>query len=135
MGIIPMEVFHRIVQWQGFDKGNKSAQAMLAAGYRDSVRSIALGQIIGRTPSIEERSRQVEADRNRFYKEYSQGLTDEEWLRGSMEGQSFLSALDPSSLTHQILFSDGWTPPAFLVKAVLNGEDPLDVLEAMEACY
>lgn len=134
MSVMSFETFNRIVQWQAFDQNNPKAKSMLVAGYRDSIRSIALETITGKSPTIQDRNTQIQKDRDEFYRQYAAGISDAEWLAGDAHGQAFLAGVDWSNPVHAAMFGSGWQP-ALETHAALWGKNLDLILEEMETRY
>ena len=130
-GLIPFEVFERIVLWQA-DEGNPNAKAILAASFRSAFRSISVEQVTGAPVPLADRLRKIDEDRNQFYQQYAAGISDQEWLEGNAIG--FMGTIDMSQTSHWAAFSNGFVPQ-FLTAAIARGEDPDMVMEEMRIKY
>jgi len=134
MSVMSFETFNRIVQWQAFDQNNPKAKSMLVAGYRDSIRSIALETITGKAPTIHDRNSQIQKDRDEFYRQYAAGISDAEWLQGNTQGQAFLDGIDWGNPAHQAMFGGGWQS-TIETHAALWGKDIDLIFEEMREKY
>lgn len=131
MGLIPFGLFQRIILWQS-EKGNPKAKAIVAAGFKDSVRSIILEQVTGKAVPLVDRLRKIDEDRDQFYKQYAAGISDEEWLIGSGVGGG--AGLDMAKTSHWAAFSADHVPD-FLSRAVARGQDADEILEELMLKY
>lgn len=131
MGLIPFELFERIVLWQA-DEGNPKAKAIVAAGFRDSIRSAVIEQVTGKPVPIADRLRKIDEDRNAFYAQYAAGISDKDWLEGN--GVGSITGLDLSRTEHWAAFDHGFVP-GFLTMAISRGQDPDEILEEMRIKY